>query len=150
MKNTTVYVACCVALVAGLCFLPLRSADAYLNFSKAFLKKYGSDKSSEAHKSVAHEFTRVKKCAVCHDPRPGADGKVSKKNRNPYSQALNEYLTKKDQNDPEKILKALADIEDKKPEKAEKTYGQLLSEGKLPFVYEDYDYAGGKEDDKDD
>ena len=148
MKNRRVCVACCVALAAGLCFLPVRSADAYLTFSKAFLKKYGSDKSSEAQKSIAKEFARVKKCAVCHDPRPGDDGKVSKKNRNPYGKALNEYLTEKEQKDEEKILKALKDVEDKKVEGAEKTFGELLTAGKLPFLYEGFDYAGGKEDEE--
>ena len=52
-----------VALVAGLCLLPVRSADAYLNFSKAFLRNTRGDKSTDAQKSIAKEFARVKKCA---------------------------------------------------------------------------------------
>jgi hypothetical protein len=149
MKKLSVCVACCVALVAGLCFLPVRSADAYLTFSKAFLKKYGSDKSSETQKAIAKEFARVKKCGVCHDPRPGADGKVSKKNRNPYGQALNKYLTEKDKANVEKALEALAKVESQKAEGAEKTFGELLSTGKLPYLYEGFNYAGGKEEEKD-
>ena len=149
MKKLSVCVACCVALVAGLCFLPARSADAYLTFSKAFLKKYGSDKSSEAQKSIAKEFTRVKKCAVCHDPRPGDDGKVSKENRNPYGVALSKLLTEKDQKNADKAAESLAKVESEKAEGAEQTFGELLSAGKLPFLYEGFDYAGGKEDEKD-
>jgi hypothetical protein len=149
MRKRSLFFACVVACVASLCFLPVRSADAYLNFSKAFLKKYGSDKSSEAQKSIAKEFARVKKCAVCHDPRPGADGKVTKKNRNPYGAALNKYLTEKDKANADKALEALAKVESEKAEGTEKTFGELLSAGKLPYLYEGFDYAGGKDEEKD-
>ena len=114
MRKLGVCVIFCVALVAGLCLIQVRSADAYLNFSKAFLKKYAGDKSTDAQKSIASEFARVKKCGVCHDPRPGDDGKVSKKNRNPYGQALAKFLTEKDKKDTKKALEMLGKIEDEK------------------------------------
>jgi hypothetical protein len=136
-----------IAIVAGLCFVPARSASAYINFSKAFLKKYAGDKSTDAQKSIDKEFARVK-CAVCHDPRPGDDGKVAKKNRNPYGKALNKLLSKKDQKDEPKILEALSQIEKEKPEGSDKTFGELLSAGKLPFLYEGFDYSKGKDDEK--
>ena len=150
MRKVGICIAVCVALVASLCFLPVRSADAYLNFSKAFLKKYAGDKSTDAQKSIAKEFARVKKCGVCHDPRPGDDGKASKKNRNPYGLALNKHLTKNDKKDVNKALEALGKVEGEKAEGADKTFGELLSEGKLPFLYEGFGYAGGKDDEKDD
>ncbi|MHB0959016.1 MAG: hypothetical protein ACYC6N_12680 [Pirellulaceae bacterium] len=149
MRRLGVCIVFCVVLSAGLGWVQVRSADAYLTFSKAFLKRYAADKSSEAQKSVASEFARVKKCGVCHDPRPGADGKISKKNRNPYGQALAKHLTEKDKKDAEKALEMLSKIEGEKAEGSEKTFGELLASGKLPFLYEGFDYAGGKDDEKD-
>ena len=150
MRKLSVCVAFSVALIASLCLIQVRPADAYVNFSKAFLKKYADDKSSDAQKSIATEYARVKKCFVCHDPRPGDDGKVSKKNRNPYGQALAKYLTEKDKKDTKKALEMLGKIEEEKAEGSDKKFGELLSEGKLPFLYEGFDYAAGKEDEKDD
>ena len=128
----------------------VRTADAYLTFSKAFLKKYAGDEKTDAQKSIAQEFKRVKKCGVCHDPRPGDDGKASKKNRNPYGQALNKFLNEKDKKDLEKAVKMLTEIENQKADGAEKTFGDLIKGGKLPFLYKDFDYSGGKEDEDDD
>lgn len=150
MKSVRVSVVFCVALIGVVAVLNVSQADAYLAFSKAFLKKYAGDKSTEAQKTIASEFTRVKKCAVCHDPRPGDDGKPSKKNRNPYGQALGKHLTEKDKKNTEKALEMLSKIEGEKAEGSDKTFGELIKEGKLPYVYEGFDYAaGGKEDDKD-
>jgi hypothetical protein len=150
MRKFGVCVAFCVALVASVCWIQVRSADAYLTFSKAFLKKYAGDKSTDAQKSIATEFARVKKCGVCHDPRPGDDGKPSKKNRNPYGQALAKFLTEKDKKDTEKALEMLGKIEEQKSEGATETFGELLKAGKLPYLYEGFDYAGGKDDEKGD
>ncbi len=151
MKRRCLYSLCAAVLFFGLGFCHVRSADAYQAFAKAFLKKYAGDTSTEVEKSIAAEFARVKKCNVCHDPRPGSDGKISKKNRNPYGVALSKYLTEKDKKDEKKALEMLGKIESEKAEGADKTFGELLREGKLPFVYPDYDYSGGKdkEDDAD-
>jgi hypothetical protein len=152
MRKLGVCVVFCIAMVAGLCLIQVRSADAYLNFSKAFLKKYTGDKSTDAQKSIASEFARVKKCGVCHDPRPGDDGKVSKKNRNPYGQALAKFLTEKDKKNTKKVLEMLGKVEGEKAEgaKDKETFGASLTAGKLPFLYEGFDYTGGKDDEKDD
>jgi hypothetical protein len=136
-------------MFVGFGFWHVRPAEAYVPFSKAFLKKYAGSKATDAEKSIAAEFARVKKCNVCHDPRPGADGKASKKNHNPYGEALNKYLTEKDKKDEKKVLEMLAKVEGEKAEGADKTFGELIAEGKLPFLYADFDYAGGKEDEDD-
>jgi hypothetical protein len=150
MKALRVSVVFCVALIGAVAALKVSQADAYVPFSRAFLKKYAGEKSTEAEKSIATEFARVKKCAVCHDPRPGDDGKPSKKNRNPYGLALGKHLTEKDKKDMEKALEMLPKVEAEKAEGSDKTFGELIKEGKLPYLYEGFDYAaGGKEDEKD-
>ena len=61
---------------------------------------------------------------------------------------LNKLLTKKEQKDEAKALEALAKVEAEKAEGAEKTFGELLAAGKLPFLYEGFDYAGSKDDER--
>ncbi len=149
MKRISVAVAAlCVVCVAGQCLTSARSAHAYPSFAKAFEKKYVGDRSSEVQKSIAKQLMHVK-CFVCHDPRPGDNGKVSKKNRNPYGQAVNKLLTKKDQKDEAKALRALDEVAKEKAEGAEKTFGEQLAAGKLPFLYEGFDYGGERSDERD-
>ena len=99
---------------------------------------------------LAREVKRVKHSAVCHDPRKGEDGKASRKNRNPYGAAVNKLLTKKDQKDLDKALKMLDNVAKEKLKGAEKTFGELIESGKLPFEYPDFDFGDEQGDDEDD
>ncbi len=64
------------------------------------------------------------KCNVCHKANA-----LSKKERNPYGEALAKIL-KKTEKDPEKIREAIKKIEAEKAGAA--TFGELISAGKLP------------------
>jgi hypothetical protein len=150
MKYAGLVLACCVAFGALCSLTRVPPADAYPTFSKAFMQKYIADESTDTQKSLAEEFKRVKRCAVCHDPRKGDDGKVSRKNRNPYGDAVNKFLTKKDQKDLDKALKMLDKVAGEKLEDAEKTFGELIEAGKLPFEYPDFNFGGEEEDEDDD
>jgi len=148
MKKFRVSHVLYLLVAVAICWPTVRSANGYLTFSRVFVKKYTGDKSTDNQKALEKEFKRVK-CSVCHDPRPGEDGKVTKKNRNPYGQALNKLLTKKDQKDEAKILEALTKVENEKAQDIDKTFGEQLSAGKLPFLYEGFDYSAGKDDEAD-
>lgn len=150
MKKFGLALVACYVCGALVSFLQVRPADGYLQFSKAFMQKYIGDESTETQKALAVEFNRVKKCAVCHDPRKGPDGKVSKKNRNPYGELVNKHLNKKDQKDIPKAIKMLDKIAEEKLDGSDKTVGELLQAGKLPFLYPDFDFGGATEEDEDD
>lgn len=98
-------------------------AAAFPQFQKQFIEKYadGSDK----------EYTELvddAKCFVCHQGK-------KKNNRNPYGEALHEYIGKKDRKDDAKIQDALAKVAEQSsnPEDpAAPTFGELIAEGKLP------------------
>ncbi len=137
MKRLCTVLVCSVAVMAVYSFGRLDSAQAYPTFLKAFQKKYVGDEKTDTEKTLAKEIKRAKKCYVCHDPRPGADGKVSKKNRNPYGQALNKYLTEKDKKDVKKAEEMLSKVENMKPDGSDKTFGELIKEGKLPIEFKD-------------
>ncbi len=148
MKKLCSLLVCSIAVLAICSFGRVNSAQAYPTFFKAFEKKYVGDKEADQQKALAKEVLRVKKCNVCHDPRPGDSGKASKKNRNPYGQELNKHLTDKDKKDVEKALEMLGKIEGEKVKDADKTFGELIKAGMIPFEYKDF--KPGKDDDDDD
>ena len=65
------------------------------------------------------------KCTICH---PGMDKKV----RNNYGMALGKLLGAKDVKDDAKVKEALKKAEGEKSAVADKTFGDLIKEGKLP------------------
>lgn len=66
------------------------------------------------------------KCNVCHMGK-------SKKDRNPYGEALAERLDKKeDKDNKDKIVKALEEVAKLPSKEAGKTFGDLISAGQLP------------------
>ncbi|QDV72625.1 hypothetical protein [Botrimarina mediterranea] len=107
-------------VVAGV----IAPAVAFPPFQKQFLAKY-ADGTDEAFTKLAKGDA---KCFVCHQGK-------SKKNRNPYGQALAELIGKKDQKDTDKIVAALEEVA-KKPsnpkDSKSPTFGELIEEGKLP------------------
>ncbi|MEO2033226.1 MAG: hypothetical protein ABGZ35_14180 [Planctomycetaceae bacterium] len=73
------------------------------------------------------------KCAVCHSSKD-ADGETNKKKkaRNNYGVRLKMELGKKNEKDKEKIAMAIKKIEGEKSLVKDKTFGDLINEGKLP------------------
>jgi predicted adenine nucleotide alpha hydrolase (AANH) superfamily ATPase len=136
MKRSRALLFCLFAAAVAMVFGRIPSAQAFPQFFKVFEEIYVGDKSNDAQKSLATHIERVKKCNVCHDPRKDEDGKVSKKKRNPYGEALAKLLTKDDKKDTKKITTSLTSVaKEKAAESAKKIYGELLKEGKLPFEY---------------
>ena len=116
-------------LIAGALTPP---AGAFLQFAKEFEKKYVGEQSTPVQDKIAEAYKAAKKCNVCHDPRKDAEGRASKKNRNPYGEALAKLLTSKDKKDVEKIQAALATVEEQSAEEGAATFGSRLNEGLLP------------------
>jgi predicted adenine nucleotide alpha hydrolase (AANH) superfamily ATPase len=135
MKRSYLLLLCVVAVAFAMIFGRVPTAHAFPQFFKVFEEKYVGDKSTDVQKSIAAHIERVEKCNVCHDPRKDDSGKASKKNRNPYGEALAKLLTKDDKKDTKKITESLNKVEKEKVEKAKQLFGELLKEGKLPFEY---------------
>jgi hypothetical protein len=137
MKKLCVLLFGCFVLTSVLSLVRVETAHGRSTYAKAFKEKYVGEEETEAQKSLAAEIKRVKTCNVCHDPRPDESGKANKKNRNPFGQTLAKYMSEEDQKDKEKALKMLAKIEGEKAKDAEKTFGELIKSGKVPFEYKD-------------
>ena len=112
-------------LVALVVFFPV-SVLAHSTYQKEFLKLY--TKGDGVDKEFRN-LAKKAKCYVCHQ------GKEDRKNNNPYGEALDVYLDEEDKKDKEKIIAALKTVAEESinPEdESAPTYGQLISEGKLP------------------
>jgi hypothetical protein len=82
---------------------------------------------TDSEKSLAAAVTKAN-CNVCHVGK-------SKKNRNEYGKAINNFITKKDIKDKAKIQDALGKVEAMKSDPKDPnspTYGELIQQGKLP------------------
>ena len=99
-----------VAMVLG---SASQQADARPAYLKKFIETYPDVKE-------AAEL----KCGTCH----GKD----KKKRNNYGMALGKALDAKDVKDVEKIGEAMKKIEEEDSATEDKTFGDLLGDGKLP------------------
>lgn len=93
-------------------------------FQIQFLEKY-----AEGDNEEFNEKAKDAKCYVCHQGK-------KKKNRNPYGEALHEFLDKKkDKKDVEKIVASLekvAEMHSVEGDESSPTFGELIAEGKLP------------------
>jgi len=110
-----------LALVLAVSFAA--PAAAFPDFQKQFWAKY-ADGTDEAYTEVV----KGAKCWVCHQGK-------SKKNRNPYGEALHQYLHKRDRKDVEKIVASLDKVaaESSDPSNPDApTFGDLIAEGSLP------------------
>lgn len=130
MKKVCLTLCCGLLAVAVLNSIGPRTASGFAEFKKVFDKKYVGDSNSAEQKAIG-AAVKVAKCNVCHDPKKGADGKVSKKNRNAYGEALHKFIGKKDKKDTAKIEDALNKVEAMKNGDGP-TFGELLKQGKLP------------------
>ncbi|MBM3969820.1 MAG: hypothetical protein FJ302_08155 [Planctomycetes bacterium] len=99
--------------VAGLAIGFSGTVEARPNYKKAFDANY--DKVAKENKTT---------CNVCHE---GED----KKQRNNYGQALTKNIGKMEK-DEAKIKEAFTKTEKEKSAVADKTFGDLLKDGKLP------------------
>jgi len=104
-------------------------AKAIKPFRDAFIAKYVKADSSDAKDKAFAAAVDKAKCNVCH---VGS----SKKDRNAYGAALDSLLERKtDKDDKEKIAAALDKAAEMKCDPNDPnapTFGQLLSDGKLP------------------
>ena len=113
-----------LAMFAAMVFVTARPALAVKAFYDQFTEMYVTDETSE-------EYTKLVKkarCYVCHQGR-------NKKNHNPYGEALEEFLSKGDAKDTEKIvdaLKKVGEMNSDADDKESPTYDELIAEGKLP------------------
>ncbi|MEQ8848319.1 hypothetical protein [Botrimarina sp.] len=109
-----------LAAVAGVA----ATADAFPQFQKQFLIVYAGEDSNPDFAVVVKDA----KCFVCHQGK-------KKTNRNPYGEALHEYIGKKDRKDDAKIQDALAKVAEQSSnpdDPAAPKFGDLIAEGKLP------------------
>ncbi len=104
-------------VLAGLFAIGTGSADARPKYKGAFEKQY-----PEVVKKEGKEGKIT--CAACHD---GDD----KKKRNNYGEALGKNVSKNEM-DEAKIKEALEKTEKEKSAIKDKTFGDLLKDGKLP------------------
>jgi len=128
--------------VAGAAFVALSAATSHAikPFSDQWKETYGvEDPQSDAQKLLA-AATAEAKCYVCH-----VKGE-KKEVKNAYGEALTKLLDKDNfkssrrKAEPEKvkaeIVAALKKVEEMKAPTGE-TYGELISQGKLPVKFED-------------
>ena len=118
MKKLGVILVCAVGAIV----CSSQSAFAIKPFQDAFLKKYVEGNENKEFVEAA----TAAKCGVCH---VGA----KKTDRNAYGMALSELLDKKeDAKNEAKINEALDTVAGMKAADSEKTFGDLIKEGKLP------------------
>jgi cytochrome c553 len=130
MKKLTLTLLCGLLAVGGLASLVSRAA-AYPQFKKEFDNKYIGEESTQVERAIS-AAVKVAKCNVCHDPKLDEEGMESKKNRNPYGEALAQFLDKDDRKDIPKIIATLEKVEAMKAKPNGPTFGELLKQGKLP------------------
>jgi hypothetical protein len=106
-----------------------RPAKAIKQFRDAFMAKYVKADSSDAKDKAFADAVGKAKCNLCHKGS-------SKKDRNAYGEALDKLLDRKsDKDDKDKIATALDKAAEMKCDPKDPnapTFGQLLSDGKLP------------------
>ena len=105
-----------VAVVGMIFASAFSSADARPKYKTTFEKKYPKVVEAQPEKKID--------CGVCH---PDKDKKV----HNNYGEALKKVVTKSE-TDEKKIEEALGKIESEKSAIKDKTFGDLLKDGKLP------------------
>lgn len=118
-------------LTAGMLLAHLDSAHAIDPFKKEFEAKYVKAEPGTPEEEAFAASVKQAKCNVCHVG-------VKKKDKNAYGMALDELLDKKtDAKDKAKIQEALdkvAALKSNPADDASPTFGELISQGKLPFV----------------
>ncbi len=121
-------------MTAGMLLAHIDSAHAIDPFKKEFEAKYVKGEPGTPEEEALAAAVKKAKCNICH---VGA----KKKDKNAYGNALGELLDKKtDAKDKEKIQDALekvAAMKSNPSDSASPTFGELISQGKLPANEED-------------
>jgi hypothetical protein len=126
MKNVCMLAVC--GFVAGTLMARVQMAHAVDAFKKEFDAIYvNKEPATDAEKSLAAAVEKAK-CNICHVGK-------TKKVRNDYGKAVGALVTKKDAKDSAKIKEALEKVADEKSkpnDSSSPTFGELISQGKLP------------------
>ncbi|MAT16654.1 MAG: hypothetical protein CMJ46_15450 [Planctomyces sp.] len=109
-------------LVAMTVVMTSNSVEARPKYKAVITKTY---KDSEEIKKAG--------CAVCHPPKEDGKG-VNPKMRNPYGVAVGKALGEENVKEDEKIEAALEKAAAEKSAVEDKTFGDLIEDGKLPFT----------------
>ena len=123
MKKVVLAVVAAMVAVSVLGGLSTDSASARPPYKMEFDKKYMAD-GSEINKALSGKSN----CNICH---VGKD----RKNRNEYGAAIGKALGEKNVKDNQKIVDALGKAE--KEKSGDKTFGDLIKEGKLPVTMDE-------------
>jgi hypothetical protein len=134
MKKHALFVTTGLLAIAFLAGPAAQPAKAIKHFRDAFIAKYVKPDSSDAKDQAFAAAVEKAKCNLCHAGR-------SKKDRNPYGAALDNFVDRDtDKDNKEKIAAALdkaAEVKSDANDPGSPTFGQLISEGKLPCPVED-------------
>jgi hypothetical protein len=126
-KSVAVSVAVLALAVAWL-NLSARPAGAVKAFKDQFGAKYVKPDSKDPNDAALAQAFQQTGCNVCHAGE-------SKKHRNPYGQALEKLLSKRDAKDTKKIQAALdkaSAVKSNPSDPKSPTFGEIIAKGKLP------------------
>ena len=130
MKNRRIVISIAFLALVG---TSIQQVNAFPQFNGGFKRLYLNDNTPEEFKK---KVTKAK-CTICHDETKKTDkGKPDRKFRNPYGQALEKLLTKKDKKDKEKIRKSLEKVEEEKVPDSDETFGERIKNHQLPVEVE--------------
>ncbi len=129
MKKALVFVLSGGLAVVAMFWVATSPALAIKSFKDQFETKYVKEKPANDKEKAFAKAVAQAKCNVCHEGK-------KKKDRNAYGKELAKLLDKKaDKEDLKKIQKALdevAKLKIKPKDKKSPSFGQRISEGKLP------------------
>ena len=123
MKKVVLAMAAAMVAVSVLGGASTDTASARPPYKMEFDKKYMAD-GSALNKALSGKSN----CNLCHQ---GKD----RKNRNDYGAAIGKALGEKNVKDNQKIVEALDKAE--KEKSGDKTFGDLIKEGKLPVTMDE-------------
>jgi hypothetical protein len=101
------------------------TASARPQYKVEFDKKYMTE-GSAIHKALEGKSN----CNICHQGK-------NRKNRNAFGTAISKVIGGMNVKDTPKIVEAITKVEKEKPEGGDKTFGDLIKEGKLPVTMEE-------------
>ncbi|MBW3543497.1 MAG: hypothetical protein KY476_24865 [Planctomycetes bacterium] len=123
-------VAGCAVLAGAILVSGIDEAQARPQYRTQFQKQYPKvvEKLAEKNEKIT--------CFVCHEAKDAAADKPDPKKRNNYGDALMKVVEKNEKK-TENIEAALKKVEPEKSAIKDKTFGDLLEEGKLPASKEE-------------
>src|SRR5687768_8328538 len=122
MKKIVLAVVAAAVAVSFVGGIASNTASARMQYKAEFDKKYMAE-GSAMHKALEGKSN----CHICHQ---GKD----RKNRNAFGATIAKALGEKNVKEPAKIIEAIGKAEKEKVEGSDKTFGDLIKEGKLPIT----------------